>query len=332
MLALLLALATAAPGAGPAGQVSVSIDSARKTVVVVYRVPQPAMHDDHATHAPAHAGHAQHVERLDRFAWPVAGWIRGARVEVRDPAGAPLPHRLLHHVNLLNFERPQLVHAGVERLWGAGQESGPVMLPAGIGVPVRRGAELGMLVGFAPTDLPAGSTITLHITWTPANTVPRPVDMMPVSVSINQRTGVTSAYELPAGRSERTFEFTLPIAGRALGAGGHLHHYGVELRLEEAATGRVVVRVRAIRDSLGRVEGMEQRLLGVWGAGKRLKADMAYRLVASYDNPTGAAIPDGGMATLAIGFVPDRIERWPAVDPTEPEMGKDLAQLGTLPR
>ena len=330
MLALLLALAANFPGTA-AGQVTVAVDSSRHTVVVVYRVLEDAEHAGHDAHAsPAHAGHAQHVERLDRFAWPVTGWIRGARVEVRDPDGALLPQRLLHHANLLHFDRPQLVHAGVERLWGAGQESGPIMLPAGIGVPVRAGAALGMLVGFSPTDLPAGSSITLHVTWTPANTVPRPVDMMPVSVSINHRTGVTSAYELPAGRSERAFEFTLPIGGRAVGAGGHLHDYGVELRLEEVATGRVVMRVRAERDSLGRVEGVEQRLFGVWGAGKRLKAGVAYRLVAVYDNRTGAAIADGGMATLAIGFLPDRMEDWPALDPAEPEMGRDLAQLATL--
>lgn len=332
MLALLLTLAIAAPADGPGGPVSVSVDSARKTVVVVYRVTESGAPDAHAGHTSEQAGHGQHVERLDRFSWPVAGWLRGARFEVRDPAGALLPQRLLHHINLLHFDRPQLVHAGVERLWAAGQESGPVMLPAGVGVPIQQGAALGMLIGYAPADLPAGSTITLHVTWMPENTVPRPVDMIPVSVTINQRTGATSAYGLPAGLSERSFEFTLPIAGRAIAAGGHLHDYGVELRLEEVAPGRVLFRIRATRDSLGRVEGVEQRLFGVWGAGKRLKAGVAYRLVAIYDNPTGAEIPAGAMATLAIGFVPDRMEDWPEVDPTEREMGRDLAQLSSLLR
>ena len=44
----------------------------------------------------------------------------------------------------VNFDRRQIVYQMVERLFGWGKETDPVMLPAGVGVPLAKGQHLGV--------------------------------------------------------------------------------------------------------------------------------------------------------------------------------------------
>lgn len=326
----LLALAVALTQGPPAPALAVRVDSSRHIVLLEYRIPAatPADHGDHG----AHGAHAGHIETMSRFAWPVDGWVRGARVEVLGTDGAPLPQRRLHHVNLINFARRQLVHSGVERLWGAGQETDPVMLPAGVGVPVAAGTAMGLVAAWVPSDLGAGSRIRIAIRWSPANTVPRPVDVIPVSFTVNFKQAATSAYDLPPGQSEQVLEFVMPASGRMLGVGGHLHDYGIAIRLENAESGEVLVRLETERDSAGRLIRVPQRLFGVSGRGKPLERGKRYRVVATYDNPTGALLVAGGMASLGVGFVPERGARLPATDPRDPAVARDIAYLHAMER
>src|SRR5690606_15816463 len=138
------------------------------------------------------------------------------------------------------------------------------------------------------------------IRWTPDNANPRPIDVLPVSVVFGYRVGATSAYDLPPGRSEQLFDFSMPLDARLLAAGGHLHDYGMELRLEDRESGKVLVRLRGVRGPDGRLTGVERQLFGVRGAGKPMQRDRSYRLVVVYENPTGKPIPGGGMGTLAL--------------------------------
>lgn len=326
----LIALAVALTQGTPAGDLTVRVDSARHVVLVEYRVPSisAARHGHH----PGDRGHSAHVETLSRFAWPVDGWIRGARVEVIGADGARLAQRRLHHVNLINFHRRQLIHPGLERLWGAGQETDPVMLPAGVGVPVSSGTPLGLVAAWVPAELAGGSRILVAIRWSPSNTVPRPVDVLPVSFTVNFQEAATSAYDLPAGASEQVLEFVMPIGGRMLGVGGHLHDHGTAIRLEDAESGEIIVRLDAVRDSVGRLIRVPQRLFGISGRGKPLERGRRYRVVATYDNPTGATLVGGGMASLGVGFVPDRGERLPVADPRDPAVARDLAYLDAMER
>lgn len=326
----LIALAVALTQGTPTNDLTVRVDSARHVVLLEYRIPSTTA--AHEGHHQGHEGHAAHVETLNRFAWPVDGWIRGARVEVVGADGAQLSQRRIHHVNLINFQRRQLVHSGVERLWGAGQETDPVMLPAGVGVPVSAGTPMGLISAWVPAELAGGSRILIAIRWTPANTMPRPVDVLPVSFTVNFQEAATSAYDLPAGTSEQVLEFVMPVSGRMLGAGGHLHDHGTAIRLEDAESGEILVRLDTERDSAGRLIKVPQRLFGISGRGKPLERGKRYRVVATYDNPTGAVLAGGGMASLAVGFVPDRGERLPVADPRDPAVARDLAYLATLQR
>jgi hypothetical protein len=330
---LLFALTALVQSAAPQPPLHVQVDSARWTVTLTYRVPeseargQPFADGSHG-HGHAHA----HIERMERTAWPVSGWIRGARVELTDADGAPLPQSRLHHANLLNFERAQLVHPGVERLWGAGRETDPVLLPAGIGVPIDSGTAIGLVVAFIPGDLPADARIQVVFAWTPRTFVPRPVDMLPVSLTIGYRPDGSSAYDVPPGRSEQAFEFVAPLGGRIIGAGGHLHDGGAEVRLEDGESGKVLVRLCGVHDAEGRLTGVERKLYGITGRGKKIEAGRRYRVVAVYESSSDERMVAAGMASLGLAFVPDRLEAWPHLDSDSDAVRVDLAHLATFER
>ncbi|HEU4799326.1 MAG TPA: hypothetical protein VFS94_01715 [Gemmatimonadales bacterium] len=325
---------------------TVHVDSSSHLVVVEYVVPSTAatmaghQHgarvdagaDTHAHDGSHHGsgGHGGHTRHVARFHWPVDGWVRGARVEVADPEGAPLSQRLLHHVNVINFDRRQLLHPALERIYAAGQETRPVSLPATVGVPVTAGMEFALLTAFDPATMHAGSRIRVIISWSPTNQVPRPVDAYPLLLDAGFRPGQTPAYDLPPGRSERSYEFVMPVSGRVLVAGGHLHDYGVEIRLEDIEKQHAVFSLEAVTDSAGRMQHIPLSAPGVVGRGRLLEAGRRYRLTAVYDNPTGAVIPEGAMGEMALLFAPDNPDLALQVDRSQPEIIADVESLVDL--
>ena len=73
----------------------------------------------------------------------------------------------------------------------------------------------------------------------------------------------------------------MPVSGRLIAAGGHLHDFGKELRLEDLVSGRVLARVKAKRTPTGEVTGVSHALYGML-RGPHLVAGRQYRLVAVY--------------------------------------------------
>lgn len=325
---------------------AVRVDSSSHLVTVEYVVPsasaqraghqhgaQPdsganaqAQHGGH-DHAGGHGAHTRHVARFD---WPVDGWIRGARVEVADAGGAPLSPRLLHHVNVINFDRRQLLHPALERVYAAGQETRPVSLPATVGVPVTAGMDFALLAAFDPATMQAGSRIRVIISWSPTNQVPRPLDVYPLLLDAGFQPGQTPAYDLPPGRTERTLEFVMPVSGRVLVAGGHLHDYGVELRLTDIERNEAVFTLEAVTDSAGRMRHIPLSVPGVIGRGRPLEAGRHYRLTVVYHNPTGKVIPAGAMGEMVLLFAPDDPGVALRVDRSQPEIIADVKSLSGL--
>src|SRR5262249_61854809 len=86
---------------------------------------------------------AMHMEGGDslvkRIYWPMTTLLQGLRMEILDASGQPLPRRLIHHLNLVNFDRRQLVYPLAERMMGFGQETEDVSVPRSIGVPITAG-------------------------------------------------------------------------------------------------------------------------------------------------------------------------------------------------
>ena len=163
--------------------------------------------------------------------------------------------------------------------------------------------------------------------WTPKNQNPQPANSMPVYFDVNLTVGGSNTFDVPPGRSEKAYEFTLPVGGRLLGVGGHMHDYGVRVRLMDAENGKEITEVAATRDSAGKVSKMERHLFGVRGEGVKLKANHRYRVVGEYDNPTGETLVKGAMAHMVGLFVPDDMSRWPKIDPANADYQRDLMSL-----
>jgi len=263
--------------------------------------------------------------------WPVDGGLTGFRMAVYDSTGAELPRDLLHHVIGVNFARRQLVYPVPERILGFGTETPDIKLPGFLEVPLARGDSLGIYAMWNnPSDRELTGVFVKVVLPYATNSAERQ-KALPVYFDTNNNIGGKTSYDLPPGRSERAFEFDLPVAGGLLAASGHLHDFGVELRLEEAESGRVLTRLKPDRDDDGRVTGVQQRIyrrfFKLVDARIRLEAGTRYRVVGVYDNPTGETIPDGGMAHVVGLFSPDDPQAWPDLDPSLEAYRVDVSAL-----
>lgn len=282
-----------------------------------------------------HAGHAMHemdghTTPFLTFEWPVSGWIHGFQVRLRRGDGRPLDRALIHHVNMMNFGRRQLLYDAVERMLAAGKETDDVRFPRLVGLPMSAGESVGIYAAWANPSEEEISEVFLEVTFpfSNRNLSPRPLDALVLYMDVNYPgPGATDSYDLPPGYSTKSDEFTMPIDGRLLVAGGHLHDHARYIELEDLETGRVIVRLEARLDPEGRLLGVERRLFGVRGDGLRLRAGRRYRLTAAYDNPTGGTIPLGAMGIMAGLFVPASLSAWPAIDPDHPEIKADIKAI-----
>ncbi len=309
--------------------VAVRVDSEHHQVVITagpYRLAAnpPHMHDE--------MDHEPDDLLVQQFAWPITTWIRGFRLAVVDAAGRPLPRGLMHHMSMMNFDRREVVYPIVERLLGAGRETGDIVLPRTVGIPLAAGDHLGLYIMWdnqTGAEVP-DAYLRLTLPWvSPPRQVPKPVSALPFLVDVNFVFGGPNSFTVPPGRSTRTYDFSVPLAGRLLAAGGHLHDQGVGLRLEDTRSGKTLVRIRPKRDREGQIVGMPRKLFGARGPGLRLRPDRVYRLVVEYDNPTGAPLPHV-MGSIAGLFVPDDLRRLPALDPDDPAYLADMAWLDRI--
>jgi hypothetical protein len=331
MVTLLLAAAAifAAPAARPyqtpraaAPHIDIRVDSAHSRIIVTagpFNLPAMDPRMDMASMAP---------NDVMPFAWPVDGYLRGFSVRMRDAAGDSLPREILHHLIGVNFDRRQLVYPAVERLFGWGAETDPVELPASMGVPMHIGDKLGMYAMFhneTGKDIGAAYLeVTLLYTPSKGHDV---LPVMPFYVDVNNHIGGVTTFDVPPGKSTHSYEFELPIAGKLVGIGGHLHDYGSSLELEDATSGKVLARLKARRDHDGRVEGVGRFIFGFNSDALTLQAHHPYRVVAEYDNPTKETFKDGGMGHINGAFVPADGATWPKLDLNDPLVKRDIATL-----
>ena len=176
----------------------------------------------------------------------------------------------------------------------------------------------------------AGVVLKLRLAYSPTNLNPRPLDALPIYMDVNLTVGKGNEFDVPAGHSQKSWEFTPPVGGRILGVGGHVHDYGASVRLEDAETGKVLTEIASTRTPDGKVTKIGRRLFGVAGEGLRLKAGHKYRVVGVYENPTGQMIKMGAMAHMVGLFVPDDYKKWPAIDLTDETLQDDLAYLDEM--
>ena len=302
----------------------VQVDSAHHRVLVTggpYRV--------HVS--PAMSGMMMDMDAtpVQKFAFPVDGWLQGFRVDLFDGGGHVLPHRLLHHLIMVNLSRRQFLYPALERLLGAAEESdtGDVRIPRTIGVPMKAGQDLGVYATWHNDSGPEIPAAYWRIVLYMAPPSHRRLAVLPAYMDVNIQTNPEeNRFNVPPGHFEIGYEFSPPLSGRLLVVTGHLHDYGTLVKLVDAASGKTLVEVKAKRDSLGHVLSIPRKLLAIRGEGLYLKAGHRYRVVGVFDNPTRDT-SYGAMAHMVGLFAPDHYREWPAVDPTDPYYQRDLVDL-----
>jgi hypothetical protein len=301
--------------------VDVQLDERQHTLAVTigpFHVPQ----------SPGMMGNMMMMRRNDEalegaFAWPVTARFRGVKLEVIDRAGHALPRRLLHHTYMVNFDRRQLVDAVAERPFSFGEETEDITIPSSLGVPMAAGMRLGIVIMW--DNLTGQDVDGAYVRYTfklNRHRRPAPLDVLPFYVDVHNTFGGADGFEVPPGGLVVTKQFSVATSGHLLAASGHLHDHAVMMRLEDAS-GRILARVRARRDSTGHTMAVERRILALWTRGPHLKAGRPYRLVVVYDNPTPDTLINA-MGMMGGLFVPDRLRDWPAVDPQNDDYRSDM--------
>ena len=326
-LLLMLTALTSTPDGPP---FTVRVDERRHEVVIrmgPFALPanEPGVGEEHQGMDHAHGPELP----VYRFPWPVSGWARGFRVAILDGKGNPLDRRLLHHVNLLHLDRRSLTLPMFEKTMAAGQETEAVTLPKSVGVWIEQGSDMALASMWTNETGPdlAEVVLELSLPYLPENIVPEPRDVRPIAFDIGFRPGLTAGFDLDSGRKEFSREFVLPVSGRLLGVGGHLHDYGLSLELRDGESGKVLVTLKAKARPDGTLLGMSRKVLGVSGDGLKLKAGRRYLVVAKYYNPTGRLLKLGAMAAMAGIFAPDDPDEWPVLERNHPVYLAEIASL-----
>jgi hypothetical protein len=309
------------------------VDSARHEVLVragPFHVPADSMASDAMDMSMG--VRQQHDEVfVQRFTWPATLRVRAYRLRLFDASGRPLPRGWIHHLYMVDFDRRELVYPIAQRVLGLGRETPDITLPPRIGIPFPVGHQLGLYLQWHNDSGADREGVYLELVFrgvAPSQRSAASLNAFPFFVDAHVALGAPWTFDIPPGGGSAAYEFTLPVSGHLLMAGGHLHDHGATLRLEDAVTGEIVVTLRAWRASSGRLLKVPYRLLAVRGDGPYLQSGHRYRLVATYDNPTTRAL-SGVMATLAGLLAPDDPARWPGIDPHDPDFVLDRDLLTT---
>ena len=302
-----------------AQQPRVTVETSGDTVLVVRLGP---------INMPANAEHDR-ISQLALQTWqmPAGGWLRGYRVEMVDGSGNVLPSALLHHAELIDLERRDLLRPAYNRVASAGKETRALLLPARMGYPVRRGQRVGInaMVANPTSQAHPAAYVRATLTMVPESTTNvRPVLGFYAETSYDS-TG-DSSFDLPAGASQRVVNFTVPIAGQVLGVGGHLHDFGTRFVVVRAASPDTIYNAVPRRDSSGVVSGMPRQAM-FFGRAVRIAAGEQFVMTVYYDNPTGRLLRGAGMGTFGVVFSPDDLAAWPALDTASAPLRRDLAAL-----
>ncbi len=324
----LVALGITALALNQTDSLSVQVDSARREVVLDVELSASR----NATPEHTHSGHSADPTATfgwEGFPWPVDGWVRGFRLSVWHCDRPDSASAILHHLIIANLARRQLVHPAMERLLAIGSETPDVILPKTVGVPLRKGTPLAIKIAWSqPEHDGCAVRFRIAVLWSPENLVPAPTSVMPFYVDVYHEDVLASnVFDLSPGRSFQSFDFEMPISGRLLAAGAHLHPFAEQLALINLPKIDTLTRLRAHLDQDSGRLTIDRKLYGIGGRGLRLKSNRRYRIVSQYLNPSDSTLSSAGMAHLVGLFAPDDPSAWPAFDAADTILAEDYRRV-----
>ena len=259
--------------------------------------------------------------------FPVNGSIYALHAELVDETGRHLPTGLLHHMNVMDPSERELFLPISRRILASGMETGEIRFPWLLfGSPMRAGQRiLANAMVHNPTTVDYhGVRVRLVLSYVPDHRPWPFFSVIPWQLDVAFPVGDKS-FDLPAGRSERSYEGSPAVPGKLVVIGGHMHEYGKTIEFWDATTGKLLWHGEPAPAPPGQPSAVPMgRLYGLTRIGLRITPTHRYRVRVLYDNPTGRTIPNGGMGVTGGLFMPDRKATWPATDQADSLYQRDL--------
>lgn len=348
----LLAIGIAALAVGPAGDARIALHGGAPDIPELATLPKAMVAVDHERaevtielppiDVEAAAPGSERMVNLpvDQVVMPVSCSIYGARVEVRDQSGRVLPATFLHHLNLTDPSHRDLFLPASLHILAASKETPPLRVPPLVmGLPLEQGQRLLVWAMLANETGAAYHSVRVRLllgcrprgsglfgsVFPIFRGYPWGLDAM---FPLGKRPDGSKAFDLPPGRSSKSWESSPAVPGTIVGIGGHVHDHALSLELQDATTGEVIWHGTPVRDQQGRVLQMPVKRFYNWHSlGVHILPSHRYRVTVAYENLTNHTILDGGMGSVGGLFVPDRGVTWPPVDTSDAIYRQDLADI-----
>ncbi len=254
---------------------------------------------------PAHTSHMKMPQPPDLI-WqiPIDGWLLAYSPKLVYADGSAVPGRMLHHTAFWNENRADFLCPNKEEhIFGAGGELTNWAEVPGYGYRVQMGNKIRIeTMVHNPTDTSYENVfLEVSIPYLQAAGGAKLKNFYPAWMDVNSCGD--SAYDLPAGDSERTGTVTVKYGGVLLGVGGHMHDYAKQLVLEDVTRKQTVATLDAKVDDQGELLSMPTVLFLDRG-GYKFAAGDVLKIAATYDNTTGNLLHDGAMGIVVGYFVP----------------------------
>ena len=303
-------------------------ESLRQFVVEIGPVDLPGTGSGHVHHGGSgpHAHTNAVLPPVSEVRIPVNAYLTGFSVTLVDAEGKAAPNALIHHLNFIDPENRELFLPISQRMLAVGKETGAYSFPRMLfGYPIRSGQPMvvsAMLHNPNVQDY-RGVTVKVAFSYAPTHR-PWPLfRVYPFQLDVLFPHGDKS-FDLPPGRSEKSFQAAPVIDGRIIAMSGHVHEYAEALTLSDATTGKVLWSGKPSLDSVGNVARMPvANFAGQLGL--PIVAGRNYRVTVVYNNPKADTIKAGGMGVVGGVFLPSPLARWPKADPKDETYAIDRA-------
>jgi hypothetical protein len=289
-----------------------------------------------AVDLPAGAGHDVPQPPPSMAEFPVNAAIYAFHAELRDAQGRLLPHELLHHMNVMDPSERELFLPIGRRILASGSETGEIRFPWLLfGARVHAGERIlanAMLHNPMPVAY-HGVRVRVVLSYVPDGR-PWPLfSVYPWQLDVAFPVG-DKTFDLPPGRSERSYEGSPAVDGKIVVIGGHVHEYGRTIEFWDATTGKLLWHGEPARAGVGRSSAVPLgKFYSLTGIGMPVLASHRYRVRVVYENPTAHTITAGGMGVVGGLFIPGRGAVWPAAESTDSLFQQDVRHfMGLAPR
>lgn len=259
--------------------------------------------------------------------FPVTGYIYALHAEVVDEHGRRLPSDFLHHMNVMDPSERELFLPIARRILASGQETGEIRFPKLLfGTRVRAGEQVlaNAMVHNPSSEGYHGVRVRLVLSYVPEHRLWPLFSVMPWQLDVAFPVGDKS-FDLPPGRSERSYEGSPAVPGKIIVIGGHLHDYGRTIEFWDMTTGELLWHGEPEPTGSGGPSAVPMgRMYRLTRLGLHITPEHRYRVRVVYDNTSGHTISSGGMGVTGGLFMPDRNVTWPAANTSDSLYARDL--------